>query len=306
MAVRTSTSFGMLFLPIIVAVGIHVTVTPLAEIISIEPLIGVGFYCGAGLVGIFLFRKTRKEKNSEFNRNKAMKSLRKTLEQEDSGVWDNDMNLESTLGTVNSKEVRGTIGDYNSESAEIELGNEKKVDVDLLLESKYVVKATRNMKGEDNYSETEVTIGSETKSSFMDNLLDGIGGLFGRDLKADRIEKRNNALKAASDSAPIYAQKPRAPINSSSNQSSNDDLIQEGLKSSGRAGPQQKIRFDKSGNEVPVVNHESIEAMAMIGSSNPSAIQTVQTLPSNVKVCSECGYKNQITESYCVNCGNNL
>ena len=52
------------------------------------------------------------------------------------------------------------------------------------------------MKGEDNYSETEVTIGSETKSSFMDNLLDGIGGLFGRDLKADRIERRNNALKA--------------------------------------------------------------------------------------------------------------
>ena len=44
-----------------------------------------------------------------------MKSLRKTLEQEDSGVWDNNMNLESTLGTVNSKEVRGTIGDYNSE-----------------------------------------------------------------------------------------------------------------------------------------------------------------------------------------------
>ena len=169
MAVRNSTSFGMLFLPIIVAVGIHVTVTPLAEIISIEPLIGVGFYCGAGLVGVFLFRKTRKEKNSEFNRNKAMKSLRKTLEQEDSGVWDNNMNLESTLGTVNAKEVRGTIGDYNSESAEIELGNEKKVDVDLLLESKYVVKATRNMKGEDNYSETEVTIGSETKSSFMDN-----------------------------------------------------------------------------------------------------------------------------------------
>ena len=93
-------------------------------------------------------------------------------------------------------------------------------------------------------------------------------------MKADRIEKRNNALKAASDSAPIHAQKPRAPINSSSNQSSNDELIQEGLKSSGRAGPQQKIRFDKSGNEVPVVNHESIEAMAMIGAPNTSPIQT--------------------------------
>ena len=216
------------------------------------------------------------------------------------------MNLESTLGTVNAKEVRGTIGDYNSESAEIELGNEKKVDVDLLLESKYVVKATKNMKGEDNYSETEVTIGTETKSSFMDNVLDGIGGLFGRDMKADRIERRNHALKAASDSAPIHAQKPRAPINSSSNQSSNDELIQEGLKSSGRAGPQQKIRFDKSGNEVPVVNHESIEAMAMIGAPNTSPIQTVQTQSSNVKVCSGCGYRNQISETYCVNCGSNL
>ena len=62
MAVRTSTSFGMLFLPIIVAVGIHVTVTPLAEIISIEPLIGVGFYCGAGLVGIFFSEKLVRRK----------------------------------------------------------------------------------------------------------------------------------------------------------------------------------------------------------------------------------------------------
>ena len=306
MAVRKSTSFGMLLLPILVAVAIHVTVTPLAEIISIAPLIGVIFYGGAGMVGFFLFRKTRKEKNSEFNRQKALKSLRKTLEQEDSGVWDKDLNLESTLGRVDAKEVRGTIGDYNSESAEIELGNEKKVEVDLLLESKYVVKATRNMKGEENISETDVTIGSETKVSFMDNLLDRIGGFFGKDPKAERIQRRNSALKAASESAPIFAQKPRAPLNSSSTPKSNDDLIEEGLKSSGRAGPQQKIRFDKSGNEVPVVNHESIEAMAMIGVANPSSNQVVQSQPSNVKICPSCGYQNPISESYCINCGSNL
>ena len=74
------------------------------------------------------------------------------------------------------------------------------------------------------------------------------------------------ALEAASKSAPITAQRPRAPIRSGSNASSTDDLIEEGLNSTGRPAPQQEIRFDKNGNEVPTQNHESLEAMAMVSS----------------------------------------
>ena len=310
MAVRRSTSLGMFSLPILIAIGIHTTVTPLKEMISIEPLIGVALYLFATIIGVILYMNTRKEKNSEFNRNKAMKTLRKTLEREDAGLWNENVNLESTVGGLNPDEAKGYIGDYNSESPEIEIGNDKKVDVDLLLESKHVVSASSRIRGESSIDSDsiDVTIGADVQTSFMDSVLDKIGGWFGRNSGAERAQKRQMALEAASKSAPITAQRPRAPMRSGSNASSTDDLIEEGLKSTGRPAPQQEIRFDKNGNEVPTQNHESLEAMAMVGSLKATVpIQNESTkFSSNSKMCNACGYSNALADSYCNNCGNSI
>lgn len=308
MAVRRGTSFAMFCLPIMIAIGVHITVTPLQEMISIEPLIGIGLYLTSATIGFFLYRNTRKEKNSEYNRNKAMKSLKKTLEREDQGLWDENVNLESTLGQIKPSEAKGRIGDYNSESAEMEIGNDKKVDVDLLLESKHVVNASSRIRGESSIEtdSVSVTIGADQKTSFMDSVLDTISGWFGKNSVDERAEKRQRALQAASKSAPITAQRPRAPLRTGTNSSSTDDLIQEGLNSSGRPAPQQEIKFDKSGNEVPTQNHESLEAMAMIGAQKEIApIKPIpQVSPTDKKSCSSCGYLNSLSESYCINCGN--
>ena len=65
----------------------------------------------------------------------------------------------------------------------------------MLTEQGFVQKATRRMSGDGTEMDEMVdsTVGSVRQASWMDNIIDGIFGLFGRDTAAEREEKRLHA-----------------------------------------------------------------------------------------------------------------
>ena len=49
------------------------------------------------------------------------------------------------------------------------------------------------------------TVGSVRQASWMDNIIDGIFGLFGRDTAAEREEKRLTRLRSNAQQTPVIA-----------------------------------------------------------------------------------------------------
>ena len=322
MKARPVTSLAMIVLPTIILAVVHISVTPLKEMFVIEPLLMYAWYIVGAIIGIIMWRKMRIIKDHEFRRAVVMKGMKEVFAAEEAGVWSQNASLDSEISAEGEARLKGQVSAIDGEGPEMELDLDHKVNVDLLMESKHIQKASKRVtgKGSLDSEELESTIGAIRKTGSMDRLLDFLGGLFsGKDARQSRSEYRNAQLLAAARANPVVAQRPVAPIQQKKDTEKeeikmttmSDDgghetyVDTEGIVSSqsGNLSETEKVyAWDKelTNNQS---NADSIESMAMIGGYPTTT--TPQTSVTGVK-CGSCGVAVTGAERFCEGCGSSL
>ena len=319
---RTFTARGIAVLPILLLAATHLTVTPLKEMFEVEPKLMYGWYAIGIVLGVILFRRTRTVRDHEYHRSQTMKSMKKVYDAEEAGVWQTNVHLDSNLGPEGELALKSTVSSIDKESPELELGEDEKVEVDLLLESERIRKANRRMSGSETFDDERVdsTIGAKRKSSPMDSFLDALARLFGRgDAVEIREEKRQAALRAASSASPVTAQRPVAPIRTVSRSSDEELKITSmsddgGIDSFVSEQGKDVISTNQSQSEsekvyawdsnTPSQSTESIESMAMISTPQYEMTQPTEVISSPTgNLCRGCNALIPQDEPFCLQCG---
>lgn len=322
MKARPVTSLAMIVLPTIILAFVHITVTPLKEMFAIEPLLMYAWYLVGAIIGVIMWKKTRVVKDHEFRRAVVMKGMKEVYAAEEAGVWSQNASLDSEISAEGEARLKGQVSSIDGEGPEMELGLDHKVDVDLLIESKHIQKASMRVTGKQSLDseELESTIGAVRKTGSMDRFLDFFGGLFsGKDARQSRSESRNAQLVAASKANPVVAQRPVAPIQQKK------DTVKEEIKmttmsddgghetyvdtegtvssQSGNSEAEKVYAWDKelSNNQS---NEDSLESMAMLSGS------TTATAPQTSVAGAKCGSCGAVVttgaERFCEGCGSSL
>ena len=300
-------------MPVLLLGFIHVFVTPLRDIFDIEPLLMIPYYLFGVFVGVIIYRRSNVVRDYEYRRSKVMKKMRNAYAAEESGVWQTNVDVPREFSSQIN--LSAGVSQISKEAPEMELSDESKVEVSMLNESKSVIEATRRVSGKSTFDDQEVmsTIGATRKVSPMDRLLDFVSGIFGKSsAQESREEKRMTALKAASEAAPVRAEKPQAPIQYERNEvevgpESNyiDDYNEESKETveSGNAKPVVEAKnysaFAPPNNNS--LGSQTLESMAMLPSNNP----TSSANPTSIQGprCRGCGYSIKSGDRFCDNCG---
>ena len=323
MKARPVTSLAMIVLPTIILAFVHITVTPLKEMFAIEPLLMYAWYIVGAIIGIIMWRKMRIVKDHEFRRAVVMKGMKEVYAAEEAGVWSKNASLDSEISAEGEARLKGQVSSIDGEGPEMELDLDHKVDVDLLVESKHIQKASMRVTGKQSLDseELESTIGAIRKTGSMDRFLDFFGGLFsGKDARQSRSESRNAQLLAAAKANPVVAQRPVAPIQQKKDKEKeeikmttmSDDgghetfVDTEGVVTSqkGNLSETEKVyAWDKELNNNQS-SEDSLESMAMLGGSPMTAIPQMTSV-AGVK-CGSCGIAVSGAERFCEGCGSSL
>ena len=303
-------------MPVLLLGFVHVIVTPLREVFSIEPLLMIPYYLFGLLVGVLIYRKSNTVRDYEYRRSKVMKQMKNVYAAEEAGVWQTNVEVPDKLSEQSNLSTE--VSSISREAPELELSDDDKVEVSMLNESQSVIEATRRVSGQSTFDDMEVesTIGARRKSSPMDRFLDFVVGIFSNNSAIDsREQRRQVALKAASDAAPVRAEKPQAPIQYERNQVEIgpdsdyvDNFSEQQQSSLTDAQPDPPRQAKSSSAFAPPINNKSIdqtlESMAMLSSSNPSFVSPQS--PNKGLTCSSCGYPIKPDDRYCDNCGMGL
>ncbi len=321
---RSAVSKGIAALPILVMAMIHVTVTPLRDMFRVEPLLMYIAYGGALGVGVFLLKRTSQVKDHEYHRSKVMKEMKKVYQAEEEGVWQSNAILGSELSAEAQLKLKGQVGSIDSEAPEMNIGEDDRVDVTMLMDASHIQKANRRMSGDEAFGDQAVdsTIGAVRKSSPMDALLDSIGSLFGRgDAAGQRALRKQARLSAASQADPVTAQRPVAPIRTKSQ--SNDDTQLRVTSMSDGGGIDSAVTASGEAIETPVEPTEaekvyawdqpagpspgnSIEDMAMLSTPIRTSAPIAQPVAAKTPICKGCSKPVAIGERFCPHCGLDL
>ena len=313
MSQKSLSSNSVSVMPVLLLGFIHVVVTPLREIFSIEPLLMVPYYLFGLLIGVYIYRRSNTIKDYEYRRSKVMKKMKNVYAAEEAGVWQTNVAVPDKI--ENQANLSGDVSVISREAPEFELSDDDKVEVSMLNESQHVIEATRRVAGKSTFDDQEVesTIGASRKSSPMDRLLDLVTGIFSKSSASDnREQKRLAALQAASDASPVKAEKPQVPIQYERNQvvigpesAYVDDFASDNNRSAEPkttdAAPQTKqyTAFAPPNNNTTV--SQSLESMAMLPSSSPR--DTTLPKQNQAQVCHACGYPIKPDDRFCDNCG---
>lgn len=310
---KSLSSKSVSVMPVLLLGFIHVFVTPLRDIFDIEPLLMIPYYLLGIFIGVIIYRRSNIVRDYEFRRSKVMKKMKNAYAAEESGVWQTNVEVP---GEISSQiNLSAGVSQISKEAPEMELSDDNKVEVSMLNESKSVIEATRRVAGKSTFDDQEVmsTIGATRKVSPMDRLLDFVSGIFGKSSSQESREaKRITALKAASEAAPVRAEKPQAPIQYERNevevgpesnyvddyrQESNDIVENVNLK------PVAEVKnysaFAPPNNNS--LGNQTLESMAMLPSNNSLSFakQNQQQGPK----CRGCGYSIKSGDRFCDNCG---
>ena len=323
MKARPVTSLAMIVLPTIILAFVHITVIPLKEMFAIEPMLMYAWYTMGVIIGIIMWRKTRIVKDHEFRRSEVMKGMKDVYAAEEAGVWSQNASLDSEISAEGEARLKGQVSAIDGEGPEMELDLDHKVNVDLLMESKNIQKASMRATGKGSLDSEELdsTIGAVRKTGSMDKLLDLLGGLFSRkDARQSRSESRNAQLIAASRANPVVAQRPVAPIQQKKDTkreeikmtTMTDDgghetfVDTEGTVTSQNANlseTEKVYAWDKELN-TNQSNEDILESMAMLGGSPTTAAPQMASVAG--AKCGSCGVAATDAERFCEGCGSSL
>ena len=327
MKARPVTSLAMIVLPTIILTFTHITVTPLKEMFAVEPKLKYAWYSMGIIIGIIMWKRTRIVKDHEFHRAEIMKGMKEVYAAEEGGVWNQNAPLDSDLSAEGEARLDGQVSAIDGESPEMELDDEHTVDVDFLIESKHVQKASMRVTGKESFDtdELESTIGAVRKSGPMDRLLDFFGGMFsGKDARQSRREFHNAQLIAASKANPVVAQRPVAPMQQSKDAEGkemkmttmSDDgghetfvnteglVVTQGSSQNGTNSEAEKVYAWDEEMSANQSSEESLESMAMLGGSQTVTSPQMTTVAG--RQCNSCGVAVSDSDRFCDGCGNSL
>ena len=327
MKARPVTSLAMIVLPTIILAFTHITVTPLKEMFAVEPKLMYMWYIGGIIIGVVMWKKTRIVKDHEFRRANIMKGMKEVYAAEEAGVWNQNIQLDSDISAEGEAKLKGQVSAIDGERPEMELDDEHTVNVEFLIETKHVQKATMRVTGKESFDsdELESTVGAIRKTSPMDKMLDFFSGIFsGKDARQSRKEFRTAQLTAASQANPVVAQRPVAPMQQKKDTKTDeikmttmsDDgghetfvtteglVVAEGSSQNGTDSETEKVyAWDKEMN-ANQSSEESLESMAMLGGSPTTASPQITTVTG--KQCGNCGAAVSDSDRFCDGCGTSL
>jgi len=301
---RRQTARGLAVLPLLLMGALHMSVPPLRGTFELEPrLMGV-WYVVALVLGWVLFRRSRVVKDHEYNRTQAMRSVRHVYKAEAEGIWDRNVVLDGTLPDAGPATMNRSVGALAPEVGERELSNDDKVDVTVLTSAPHIVAASGRAVPGVGVETTDVdrTLGAEARQSPMDRLLDAVWGWFGRDTRSEREAQRQARMQARSSAAPVIAQRPVAPIRTSS--SVDNDLVQ--MTSMSDSGGVETVldgrgaeRAEDDGTDytapAPAVTLEEMAGIKPLSRPTATGLQ-----------CRGCGGSAPQGTDYCPHCGLDL
>lgn len=305
---RQMTSVILLLTPILVLNALRFLVTPLGEMMSVSPVLDMSLHVVCLGIGIVLFRKTRIVRDHEWQRSRAVKSVGGHFKAEERGVWEKDIHMDTQLSDEAEANLKGQVGGVMggvSTPGDNEIDSE--VEVEMLIDSEHVRRAQARVSGDEQFEggSANSTIGAVRKNSPMDNFLDWISSLLGRDGKAERDAKKSATLNARSSVSPVIAQRPIAPIQPI--ESEEKKIVPMEMVSLTDAGA-ESITIDDETNQVsaPIMRELSIEQMAF-GTAAPTGVTTAsQSGFSPQPSCKVCGFSNPVGERFCSNCGSDI
>ncbi len=304
------TNRSLSVLPLLLMGVSHLSLPPLQTMFELEPRLMYGWYVLAILLGVVIYRRSGVVKDHEYNRAKAMRKIQHVYEAEERGVWATDVQLDAKMGKNAQLALSRSVGELSGEAPEMELGEDDKVDVEMLNEANHIVKANARVTGGATLDDETVTgtMGAQRKTGPMDRFLDGVLGLFGIDSGADREARRQARLQQAARVAPVTAQRPVAPVRINKEQDdseinltsmSDSGGVETVMSTSGRV--READGGVPAAKDVPEVS-ESLESMAMMGLA-PSATPSIATTGPT---CRGCGAPVSPTERFCPHCGLDL
>ena len=313
MVEKSLSSKSVSVMPVLLLGFIHVFVTPLRDIFDVEPLLMIPYYLFGAFIGVIIYRRSNVVRDYEYRRSKVMKKMKNAYAAEESGVW--QTNVEVPREFSSQINLSAGVSQISKEAPEMELSDENKVEVSMLNESKSVIEATRRVSGKSTFDDQEVmsTIGATRKVSPMDRLLDFVSGIFGKSsAQESREEKRMTALKAASEAAPVRAEKPQAPIQYERNEvdvgpESNyvDDYSEESRETVENGNVKPVVEAKNYSAFAPPNNNsignQTLESMAMLPSNNSTSF--ANPTPVQGRRCRGCGYSIKSGDRFCDNCG---
>ena len=307
---RGVTNRSLSLLPLLVMGASHFSLPPLQQMFELEPRLMYGWYLTALVIGVVVYRRSGVVKDFEYNRAKAMRKIKHVYEAEEQGVWATDAHLDATMSPSTKHGLSRSVSEISGESPEMELGDEAKVEVQMLSEADHIVKANARVTGSATLDDETVvgTIGANRRISPMDRFLDTVFGLFGIDSKAEREAQRQARLRQAATAAPVTAQRPVAPLrlnkgkdDSEVNMTSMSDSggVETVISTSGQL--RDGFQEPGSGKVVPTVS-ESLESMAMMGQGPPA----VSVAAATGLTCRGCGMPVEPSDRFCPHCGLDL
>ena len=309
MTEKKNTAIGLFLLPLFVMASLQVVVEPLGDIISLSWIYFCIWYGLGSLIGFFLYRRTQVTKDHEYQRFEVMKKMKKVYEAESKGVWEKDVELSSDV-SLDKNKLNSTIGTFDREAPELQVKEDDELEVRLLTEQGVVQKASNRLSGKSDFDGEEIdsTVGSIRQKSWMDGVIDSIYGLFGKDVEAEREQKRMQRLNTNAQQSPVVAQRPVAPIQkvkeTSDGKSDNLDTMTSMSDDGGIiSSTEQSV---KQIPNVPTIASQSIESMAMLGTTQSQAPSSQIISLETTSGCSGCGFNNPPGERYCQSCGTTL
>ncbi len=303
-AARRQTARGLAVLPLLLMGALHFGVPPLRGTFELEPRLMWVWYGMALGLGFVLFRRSRVVKDHEYNRAQAMRSVRHVYKAEAEGVWDSNVVLDGTLADAGPATMNRSVGALAPEIGERELEGEDKVEVTVLTSARHIVAASGRAAPGAGVEAAEVdrTLGAEVKQSPMDRLLDTVWGLFGRDTRAEREALRQARMQARSSAAPVIAQRPVAPIRTST--SSDNEEVQ--LTSMSDSGGVETV-LDGRGAERVEFNDTAFTAPAPpMTLEEMAGFQPANRPSTSGPHCRGCGGSAPQGTAYCPHCGLDL
>jgi hypothetical protein len=306
---RQLTSLGVGVLPLLLMGVTHLSLPPLQAMFEVEPRLMYAWYAVALLLGVVLLRRSRVVKDHEYNRVKAMKKVRHVYEAEERGVWQTDAHLDGAMDATTQAGLGRSVGDFSGEGPEMQVGDDEKVEVEMLSEASHVIKANARVTGSASLDEEAITgtVGAYRRAGPMDRLLDTVFGLFGIDSREEREQRRQARLRQAAVDAPVIAQRPVAPLRLNKTEDESE-VNMTSMSDSG--GVETVISSSGLEKDVPTLSaatsipepQESLESMAMMGQTPSASSAFVTAGPT----CRGCGAPVAVQERFCPHCGLDL
>ena len=302
---RQYTGVVLLLMPILILNTLRLFVRPLGEMLEISGTLDISLHVICLVIGIFLYRKTTIVRDHEWRRSKAVKSVSHHFKAEEGGVWEKNVEMESSLSEEAMINLQGqvssvTSGKYNSGQ---EIHGE--VEVEMLIDSDRVRMAQDRVSGDAQFDESGIaaTYGAVRQPSPMDRLLDWISNLRGKDSQNSRDGKIKESLELRSQEAPVIAQRPIAPMTPISTDRKNPR-------------PMEIQSFTDNGMETINIEQEQVInapreptmeelAYGLPPSGNSQSVASDPNFQPQ-PICKICSSPNPIGERFCSNCGSNL